>query len=496
LQANAGELEVGLTGTAAPRFGHDFSRVLVHPPAPGAIQTKLSINQPGDGYEQEADRVAGQVIRIPEAQQRACACGGACPECQIQQVAREHAQTKRVQANDSAEMVAPPIVHDVIRSSGQLLEQSTRAFFEPRFGFDFSRVRIHHDQDAAESAREFGAYAYTVANHIVFGAGRYAPQRPDGKRLLAHELTHVMQQSASSAPRLQDQERTERYAIQQPVAMFAGIAPVEALIPAASHRVLRQPEAGEESTKQTAEEKERAKLLTEFTGGAELPEQQVSRIASAMRAFSLRQLQAMRKAGVRFWAPDSLPLEFKDHVEVENVSTPGQYLDTLRLIRMAKNASTDSIRHEMAHAWDHVRTGKVKPIAGLKGEEFDKALKDTPALSSETEEKRATKETHQGKVRSVRIPISEMFERYKKWKLREQSFDNPSTREGYSKTSPKEFYAEGYSVFHGGREWNQARLLYYAPELYELLEAEAKQQGLSVPDRSKIEAALKEQKLQ
>jgi hypothetical protein len=468
LQANSEELEVSLAGSAAPRFGHDFSRVLLHPPAAGVIQTKLAINQPGDIYEQEADRVAGQGIRMPEPQRRTCACGGGCPKCEIQRLAYEHAQPKRVQTNDSVEVVAAPIVHDVLRTSGQPLEQSARAFFEPRLGFDLSLVRIHHDQDAAESARPFGAYAYTVANHVVFGAGRYAPERSDGKRLLAHELTHVMQQSA----------------------------PAHALMPAGPHMVLRQPKGGEESTKQTAEEKERAKLLTEFTEGAELPEQQVSRIASAMRAFSPRQLQAMRKAGVRFWAPDSLPPEFKNHVEVENVSTPGQYLDTLRLIRMAKNASTDSIRHEMAHAWDHVRTGKVKPIAGLKGEEFDKALKDTPALSSETEEKRATKETHQGKVRSVRIPISEMFERYKKWKLREQSFDNPSTREGYSKTSPKEFYAEGYSVFHGGREWNQARLLYYAPELYELLEAEAKQQGLGVPDRTKIEAALKEQKLQ
>ena len=387
LRTNAKELEVGLTGTASPRFGHDFSRAPVHPPAPGAIQSKLAIN----------------------------------------------------------------------------------------------------------------AYAYTVANHVVFGAGRYAPERPDGKRLLAHELTYVMQQSASSAPRIQDQERTETYGIQPPDAMFARHAPAEALIPAAHHMLLRQPEGGEESTKQTAEEKEkkeRAKLLTEFTAGAELPEQQVSRIESAMRAFSLQQLQAMRRAGVRFWAPDSLPPEFTGNVKVENVSTPGQYLDTLRIIRMAKNATTDAIRHEMAHAWDHVRTGKVKPIGKLKGEAFDKALKDTPAFSSETEEKRATKETHEGKVRSVRIPISEMFERYKKWQLREQSFDNPSTREGYSKTSPKEFYAEGYSVFHGGKEWNQARLLYYAPELYELLEAEAKQQGLGVPDRSQIEAALKEQNLQ
>jgi hypothetical protein len=90
-----------------------------------------------------------------------------------------------------------------------------------------------------------------------------------------------------------------------------------------------------------------------------------------------------------------------------------------------------------------------------------------------------------------------MLERYKeRCGLREQSFDNPTTKEGYSQTSTREFYAEGYSVFHGGRERNQARLLYCAPELYELLEDEAEHEGLRVPDRSKIEAAIKEQKLQ
>jgi hypothetical protein len=227
-----------------------------------------------------------------------------------------------------------------------------------------------------------------------------------------------------------------------------------------------------------------------------LPEQQLSRIAAAMRAFSLPQLRTMRKAEVRFWAPDGLPPEFAGNVRVGNVSTPGQYLDTIRVIRMAKSASVDAIRHEMAHAWDHVRTGKVKPIGKLTGKAFEKALEQTPPLSSETAVKRATRETKMGKPRAIRIPISEMFDRYKKWKLREQSFDNPSTREGYSKASPREFYAEGYSVFHGGREWNQARLLYYAPELYEYLEIETKQQGLGIPDRAKIEAALKEQKLQ
>jgi hypothetical protein len=413
----------------------------------------LAVGQPDGLHEQEAERVAGQVTGMPEPQQRSCTGNDGWAGHQT--------------ATDSAPMTAPSGAHEVLRSSGEALDAATRAFFEPRLGFDFSRVRIHHDEHAAESARAFGTNAYTLGNHVVFGAGRYAPGRPDGDRLLAHELAHVMQQNAAPG-----------------------------LVPAAAHLVLRQPQSGEQGTKGAAEEAQRAELLTAMTGGADLPERQVSQIASAMRAFSLNQLRAMRKAGVRFWAPDSLPPEFADHVQVANVSTPGEYLDTIRVIRMAGNASTDAIRHEIAHAWDHVRTGKVKPIGKLKGEAFQKALDETPPLSSETKEKRRTVEIQAGKSRVVRIPISEMFERYKRWKLREQSFDNPSTREGYSKKSAKEFYAEGYSVFHGRNESSQARLLYYAPELYEYLRAEAEQQGLGIPDRAKLEASLKEQKLQ
>lgn len=271
--------------------------------------------------------------------------------------------------------------------------------------------------------------------------------------------------------------------------------PAEPLIPAVFPIVLRQPAGGKKGMKQTAEEKERATLLSEFTDGAGLEKQQISDIKSAMRAFSLRQLRAMRNAGVRFWVPDSLP-PFKENVKIANLSAPGEYVDTFRVIRMAKNAPTDAIRHELAHAWDHVRTGKVKPIGKLKGKAWEKALKDTPALSSETAEKRATKEMiSKGRMRSVRMPISDMFARYKKWSLREQSFDNPGTQDAYSKRSPREFYAEGYSVFHGGWEDHQARLLYYATELYELLEAEANEQKLGVPDRSKLEASLKAQNL-
>jgi hypothetical protein len=89
---------------------------------------------------------------------------------------------------------APPIVHDVLAQSGQPLDASTRAFFEPRFGFDFSHVRIHADAKASESAHAVDALAYTVGQDIVFRNRQFDPQSPAGRRLLAHELSHVIQQ--------------------------------------------------------------------------------------------------------------------------------------------------------------------------------------------------------------------------------------------------------------------------------------------------------------
>src|SRR5712691_7865406 len=89
----------------------------------------------------------------------------------------------------------PPIVQEVLHSPGQPLDASTRALMEPRFGHDFSRVRVHTDAQAAESARAVDAQAYTVGRSVVFGAGQYAPKSNAGQQLIAHELTHVLQQS-------------------------------------------------------------------------------------------------------------------------------------------------------------------------------------------------------------------------------------------------------------------------------------------------------------
>ena len=95
----------------------------------------------------------------------------------------------------------PPIVNEVLRSPGQPLDGETRAFMEPRFGHDFSNVRVHTDAKAAESARAVAARAYTVGWNIVFGEGHYAPRTRSGQMLLAHELTHTVQQRhAANAP--------------------------------------------------------------------------------------------------------------------------------------------------------------------------------------------------------------------------------------------------------------------------------------------------------
>ena len=95
-------------------------------------------------------------------------------------------------------MTAPPSVHEVLNSPGRSLDTATRTFFESRFGHDFSQVRVHTDGRAEQSARDVHAHAYTVGRDIVFGAGKFSPATREGRRLLAHELTHVVQQNRSS----------------------------------------------------------------------------------------------------------------------------------------------------------------------------------------------------------------------------------------------------------------------------------------------------------
>jgi hypothetical protein len=161
---------------------------------PIRIQAKLLVGQTDDPAEHEADRIADQVMRMPDLRARpesrlSPANSDAVPPAPI--------QTKSLSAGDSAGFEAPPIVHDVLRSPGRPLDAATRAFFEPRLGHDFSNVRVHNDDDASESARQTQALAYTAGSHVVFRADQYQPHTAGGRQLLAHELAHVMQQPAN-----------------------------------------------------------------------------------------------------------------------------------------------------------------------------------------------------------------------------------------------------------------------------------------------------------
>jgi len=129
---------------------------------------------------------------------RKCACGGTpgpsgeCEKCGKKRLQRKARNSELGSQNNS---FAPSTVHEVLRSPGQPLDLATRAFMEPRFDHDFSAVRVHTNQGAAESARSVSALAYTVGNHVVFAPGQYQPATTAGQRLIAHELAHVVQQS-------------------------------------------------------------------------------------------------------------------------------------------------------------------------------------------------------------------------------------------------------------------------------------------------------------
>ncbi len=194
---------------------------------PPHVQAKLKIGQPGDKYEQEADRVAEQVMRMPEPKVhrkgRLSPMGKEDEEDKLLQTKplagqitpltpslqrkpeseaeKEEDEDKILQAksvgnagNVGSQTVNHPLIQNVLSSPGQPLDAGTRSFMEPRFGQDFSGVQVHTDGKAAESAHAVNARAFTCQNHIFFSRNQYQPGTGEGKQLLAHELSHTLQQ--------------------------------------------------------------------------------------------------------------------------------------------------------------------------------------------------------------------------------------------------------------------------------------------------------------
>ncbi|HEX5168484.1 MAG TPA: DUF4157 domain-containing protein, partial [Cyclobacteriaceae bacterium] len=175
------------------------------------FQPKLTIGPVDDPYEREADAVADKVMRMSDRDeehlqpkisplnvQRKCA------ECEEE----EKQLQKKGNGNGTDSNVAPSIVDGAINSSGNSLDPDTKSFMEHRFGYDFGNVKIHTGSVAAKSAEAINAHAYTVGNNIVFNNGRYQPSIPSGKELLAHELTHVIQQKHATPSPLYVQRKS------------------------------------------------------------------------------------------------------------------------------------------------------------------------------------------------------------------------------------------------------------------------------------------------
>ncbi|MFM7235631.1 MAG: DUF4157 domain-containing protein [Cyanobium sp.] len=147
----------------------------------------MAIGAADDPLEREADQVAEQVMRMEAPGEKPLETS------RLNQPVVSRSTDGAVLAGE-----APTSVHAALASPGQPLAPYERAFFEPRFGMDFSQVRVHTDGLAQQSARDVHALAYTVESHMVFDAGQYRPDTINGKHLLAHELAHVLQQGANA----------------------------------------------------------------------------------------------------------------------------------------------------------------------------------------------------------------------------------------------------------------------------------------------------------
>ncbi|HET7065502.1 MAG TPA: DUF4157 domain-containing protein [Rudaea sp.] len=214
---------------AAPAWNsrHDFDLTAL----PAAVQLKATIGSPNDPLEREADAAAERVMRMTApgsigssspAIQRKCS---ACEDDEQRRI-----QTKRVSAASGLATRDSAAAERAVAHGGAPLPSAARTFFEPRFGHDFSQVRVHTDATAANAARALDAQAYTLGHNIAFAPGAYAPHTGAGRSLLAHELAHVVQQQGGHAGRVQRKLTVDAKASDDPATAVSTIAPLVAAL--------------------------------------------------------------------------------------------------------------------------------------------------------------------------------------------------------------------------------------------------------------------------
>ncbi|MEE8058312.1 MAG: DUF4157 domain-containing protein [Pseudomonadales bacterium] len=202
-------------------FSYGFGQLNIQHSVPVGIQPKLTIGAPNDRYEQEADRVADRVMSMSIPVQSGVTSAGSL---KVQRMCKgcEDELEGKLQTKLASSAGAISVTDDIeqgmqgLQGKGQPLPKSERAFFEPRFGRDLSHVRIHSGVQASQTSASIGARAFTLGNNIVFGQGEYQPRTTFGRKLMAHELTHVEQQVRNSGI-LSDQPAVQRKVIPKTV---------------------------------------------------------------------------------------------------------------------------------------------------------------------------------------------------------------------------------------------------------------------------------------
>ena len=228
----------------------------------------------------------------------------------------------------------------------------------------------------------------------------------------------------------------------------------------------------------------RESTLDAMTADMTLVDGQRARLLTALGAFSVGQLRQMRRAGLRFWGPTGVPgslegsMDFPELPSGSSGGTRASYIPTARVVRVRGGSPVGHIVHELAHAWDNVRSGSMRSVDSML-----RARDPAAAIGAEHRRTGARMwtdaetrhRTRDATGTRVRMTIAEMLEAYRgRPVLREDRFGTTGTREGYSMRSPQEFYAEGYAVFHVGTADQKAAFELQAPELFHLIEREAR----------------------
>lgn len=196
------KLSNGLPKEGKQTRNHTFSTSRPLPIAalmPQIVQPELKIGAPNDKFEQEADQIADQVMKMPEQNLHFLAYQGKDNEKPLKTQSLIQRQSDSYSSNN----ITHALVNEAMKSPGKRLDADSQAFMEFRFRNNFSQVRVHTDASAAASAQALNAQAYTLGNNIVFGAGKYQPRTSHGRALLAHELVHVIQQREGLSPQIQ-----------------------------------------------------------------------------------------------------------------------------------------------------------------------------------------------------------------------------------------------------------------------------------------------------